>query len=575
MRTPKQLYPNERIIYKPELSYCIHCGEPLRMCNYLIWDKTVQTLNSVLSVASRPGFCADSQCSGHSMRLVSAEGQQIAPAGFSYGYDVLARIGWLRQERQDTYTEIQTELADQVQISQSHVRYLYQQVYLPLLACRERQYQACLAQAARQHGGLIIALDGLAPEGGEPQLWFIRELLTDLTLRSGWLSRFDQATFEAFLEPVAKLDWPILAVLSDKQKGLPEAIASVLPNSRHHFCHAHYLNNLADPLAQADSSFKVALRQSVRAEVGLLIRAENLSPEPQPAVLTVTGLLPAPSPPSADPQSSGIESEPSPPPSDKAVADAIVRQLLRHTRYLLTLKGRLPFRLAGIEIYQRLQAVASLSQELLAHRYDARLAHLCAGLQTALAPLASENYELNQAETWLRDIDAILDPDDPSAVTGQQVARQLRAYLDDLLTLTDLPSRLDAFRQHLDKVSTNYWPGLFHCYDIEELPRTNNNLESHFRDTQRRLLRTTGQKGLTRRTLQRTGAWELLPRPPTETRCLLALREVPMDQLALERDRLRQHQDRFRLHTRSIQRITSQFDKLRRQWLALAATSTG
>ena len=156
MRTPKVLYPDDRIIYKPELSTCLHCGEPLTMCNYLTWDKTVQTLDSVLSVASRPGFCADPQCAGHAMRLVSAEGQQIAPAGFGYGYDVLVRIGWLRQERQDTYAEIQAELMGQVQICESHVRYLYQQVYLPLLACRERQYQARLAQAARQHGGLII-----------------------------------------------------------------------------------------------------------------------------------------------------------------------------------------------------------------------------------------------------------------------------------------------------------------------------------------------------------------------------------------------------------------------------------
>jgi len=54
-------------------------------------------------------------------------------------------------------------------------------------------------------------------------------------------------------------------------------------------------------------------------------------------------------------------------------------------------------------------------------------------------------------------------------------------------------------------------PALFHCYDIQGLPRTNGDLESHFRDTQRRLLRTTGQKGQTRRALQRVGAWELLP----------------------------------------------------------------
>jgi len=573
MRTPKVLYPDERIIYKPELSECPHCGGPLVMCDYLSWDKTVQTLDAVLSVASRPGFCVDSACPGRHMRLLAAQGQQIAPRGSTYGYDVLARVGWLRQEHRDTYVEIQADLACRVQISESHVRYLYQQVYLPLLACCERQYWACLAQSAQQHGGLIISLDGLAPEGGEPQLWFIRELLTGLTLRSGWLSRFNQVTFEAFLEPLGQLDWPILAVLSDKQKTLPEAVAAVLPEARHHFCHSHYLKNLAEPLAKDDSAFNVELRKAVRGEVGLLIRAEKVSSTPQPAVLTVTGLLPD------HPQAASDTENPSTEllttaNSDAAVADTVVTQLLRHTRYLLTLKRRPPFRLAGIEAYQRLQGVIALSQELLVHRHDSRMACLNDGLQTALAPFAREYHELRQGETWLRSIDSILGPADASS-TGEQVAQQLRTYLDDLSTVPDLSPRLDTFRRHLDKVSSSYWPGLFHCYDIEGLPRTNNDLESHFRDTQRRLLRTTGQKGQTRRALQRVGAWELLPRPPTEARCLVALRETPMDQLAKEQKRLRRHQQRFCLHTRSIRRVNAQFDKLRKQWLALAATSTG
>jgi hypothetical protein len=574
MRTPKQLYFNERIIYKPELSACPHCGGSLVMSNYLSWDKTVQTLDGVLSVASRPGFCADPACPGHPMRLLSAEGQQIAPPDSTYGYDVLTRIGWLRQERRDAYAEIQADLADRVQISESHVRYLYQQVYLPLLACHERQYRVCLAQTAQRYGGLIITLDGLAPEGGEPQLWFIRALLCNLTLRSGWLSRFDQATFEAFLEPLAQLDWPILAVLSDKQKGLPEAVASVLPGARHHFCHSHYLKNLAEPLAEADSAFNVQLRQAVRAEVGLLIRAEQVTDTPQPALLTVTGLLPAP--PLPDPQA--VTSEPAPvvtPKSDASLAEEVVTHVLRHTRYLLTLKGRPPFRLAGIETYQRLQSVVTLAEELLAHRHDAHLARLHAGLQTALALFATEHQELQQGATWVRDIDRILTPPDDHPTTGEQVAQRLRTYLDDLLALPDLPPRLDTFRHHLNKVSTSYWPGLFHCYDIEGLPRTNNDLESHFRDTQRRLLRTTGQKGQTRRTLQRIGAWELLPRPPTEAHCLAALRHVPADQLAAEQQRLRQHRERFRLHTRSIRRVNVQFDQLRQQWFTIAATSTG
>lgn len=572
------------------------------MYNYLAWDKTIQTLDHVLSVASRPGHCAAPACLGHNTRLLSAEGQQISPPGFTYGYDVLVRIGWLRQERRDTYTEIHQDLINRVQISASHVRYLYQQVYLPLLACHERQDWARLAQAAQQYGGLIISLDGLAPEGGEPQLWFIRELLTGLSLRSGWLGRFDQTTFEAFLQPLSQLPWPVLAVLSDKQKGLVPAVAEVLPAALHQLCQAHYLKNLAEPLAAADAAFNVELRKAVRQEVGLLIRTEQPAQTDQPTdLLTMTGLLPDPPfgrppftastsspaetegtaipastalPPASEPLA--LEPEPAPSPDPEAtVATEVVGQLLRHTRYLLTLKGRPPFCLAGSETYQRLQAVVTFSAELLAHRHDPHLAHLHQGLQTALLPFAAEHQDLQQGATWLREVDHILEPADDQPSTSEHVAQQLRAYLDDLLSLSPLSPLLDAFRHHLDKVSTSYWPGLFHCYDLAGLPRTNNDLESHFRDSQRRLLRTTGQKGLTRRTLHRLGAWELLPRPATEATRLVALRQVSPDHLAEERQRLLQHRQRFRLHTRSMKQTKTQLDKLRQQWLALVATSSG
>jgi len=137
---------------------------------------------------------------------------------------------------------------------------------------------------------LLIALDGLAPEGGEPQLWFIRELTSALTWRSGWLSQQAHTTFEAFLQPLTQLEWPILAVLSDKQTGLMPAVTKVLPESRYQFCQAHYLRNLAAPLAEADAAFKVDLRKAVRQQVGDLIRKEPRATPAPLGVLTVTGL---------------------------------------------------------------------------------------------------------------------------------------------------------------------------------------------------------------------------------------------------------------------------------------------
>jgi hypothetical protein len=575
MRTPKRLYPEERIIYHPELLTCPHCGHLLVMWNYLSWNKTVQTLDRVLSIATRPGRCSQATCPGSCMRLVSAQAQQIAPVGSTYGYDVLVRIGWRRQHQHATYSEIHTELSSQLAISDSHVRYLYQHFYLPLLACHERQHRDHLAQIATQQGGLIVALDGLAPQGGEPQIWFIRELSSGLTLRSGWLCQQDQPTFEAFLEPLTHLEWPILAVLSDKQTGLVPAVAEVLPHSHHQFCQAHYLRNLAEPLAEADAAFKGELRKTVREQVGDVLRQEP-RPAPGPAgVLTVTGLLPSPLAKTTAPAS------PSPPPQDSRLsvpqsdADEVITQLVRHTRYLLTLKGRPPFRLAGIETYERLQHVARLSLDLLATRYESRLAQLYQGLQAALSPFAQTYQEFRQGAAWLRDLAYILAPLPARPLSAAHVAGQLRGYLDTVLRLPKGTPTLSECGLHLDKVSRSYWPGLFHCYDVPGLPRTNNALESCFRDTSRRLLRTTGQKGLTQRTLQRQGAWELLACPPTETQLLGALCQTPPEELAQERQRFAAHNQQFRLQSRSLRQTQAQFDQLRQRWSSLQPTGTG
>ena len=48
---------------------------------------------------------------------------------------------------------------------------------------------------------------------------------------------------------------------------------------------------------------------------------------------------------------------------------------------------------------------------------------------------------------------------------------------------------------HFRTVTASYWPGLFACYDVADLPRTNNDLE-HFFGTARYLeRRATGRKG--------------------------------------------------------------------------------
>jgi hypothetical protein len=198
-------------------------------------------------------------------------------------------------------------------------------------------------------------------------MWCLRELPSGVTVRRGWLSQQDQPTFDAFLQPLQHLEWPMLAVLSDTPKGLVPAVATVWPHSRHQCCPAHYLRHLAAPLAEADAAFQRERRKPVREQGGDLIRqAPRTAPGPA-GVLTVTGRLPSPlAPPTAPaaPHSTRRDT----PPVPEAEADAGIPQCVRHTRYLLTLKGRPPFRLAGIETSERRQHVAPCSLDLLAER---------------------------------------------------------------------------------------------------------------------------------------------------------------------------------------------------------------
>jgi hypothetical protein len=123
------------------------------------------------------------------------------------------------------------------------------------------------------------------------------------------------------------------------------------------------------------------------------------------------------------------------------------------------------------------------------------------------------------------------------------------------------------------KTTRSYAPGLFHCYDVPGLPRTNNDRESDFRDLGRRLLRTTGQKGLTLRTIQRQGAWELLSHPNTLHETIRVVSQIVPYKFQDERLRIRQHRNRFRLHTRSPLLANRQLAHLEHIWNSIPENS--
>jgi len=78
--------------------------------------------------------------------------------------------------------------------------------------------------------------------------------------------------------------------------------------------------------------------------------------------------------------------------------------------------------------------------------------------------------------------------------TGAAVKRRLHGLLGAMRQHQAKARTLAPAVGHFLKVSRSYWPGLFHCYSIPALPRTNNELEQFFGAYRYHERRATGRK---------------------------------------------------------------------------------
>ena len=82
----------------------------------------------------------------------------------------------------------------------------------------------------------------------------------------------------------------------------------------------------------------------------------------------------------------------------------------------------------------------------------------------------------------------------PKELSAQAVRRQYQAHLRALRRQSARAGASRPALRHFLKVTASYLPGLFHCYEVPDLPRTNNALEQLFGSTRHHERRCTGRK---------------------------------------------------------------------------------
>jgi hypothetical protein len=112
-------------------------------------------------------------------------------------------------------------------------------------------------------------------------------------------------------------------------------------------------------------------------------------------------------------------------------------------------------------------------------------------IDAALAATADLWPPVRMVFGWVHRAAQILGTENIDAGTAR---RQLGGLLGAMARHRGRGGDLSDAVDHFGKVSRSYWSGLFHCYEVDDLPRTNNALEQFFGSHRYHERRATGRK---------------------------------------------------------------------------------
>jgi hypothetical protein len=134
--------------------------------------------------------------------------------------------------------------------------------------------------------------------------------------------------------------------------------------------------------------------------------------------------------------------------------------------------------------------------------------------------------EVRTAFGWIRRLAAVLA--NKKGLGAAAVRRRYRGLTAALARHRKSLGALAEASDHFRKVTKSYWPGLFRCYDVSGLPRTNNELEQFFGSYRYHERRCSGRKVACPGTVVR-GSVRLVAAAATRLRAIDAAELIPSD----------------------------------------------
>jgi hypothetical protein len=452
-RTRSRPRPTRAQTLTPVTTHCPACGHRL-WADYAN-HRTVTTLDAVLRLTLDIRRCPHLGCPRYRRPYRPQAEAHFALPHHEFGLDVLALVGRLRHAEHRSVPEIHGELTRRgVTLAERTVSNLLDR-YDELKALSTADPQR-LGPLLRDQGRVVLALDGLQPDVGHEVLWVLRDCLSGEVLLARSLLSATAKDLGALLAEVRDaLPVPITGVISDGQESIRNACAQTLPGVPHQLCQFHYLREAAKPIHEADRHAKKERKQRVRGIRKLERAAEG---------------------------------------EDDAEAE-IVRGYCAAVRAALTDDGLPPLAAPGLRLHERLSRIAASLDRVAAQAgsLPGGLRKLRQLLRRGLEETAGLWPEVRAAYRWVRQVARVLknQTQQPAVAVRRQLAGVLGAMRQAAAKAGGtVAEQLLRFA----KVTKSYWPGLFVCYDVADVPRTNNDLEQLFGSQRYHERRSSGRK---------------------------------------------------------------------------------
>ncbi len=238
---------------------CPLCSSRLRH-EFNDGGRKVTTMKGSLWVVTNYYSCINLECEMHKA-FPAAYHSTLLRKQFSL--DVWAKVIQHYFKHHINYSTIVELMWDdwEVSISRGTVRNICQ--YFEMAG--KQYHDEKVLKEVQEMGKIVLSLDGAQPVKKEPSLWVFSDRLTGNVLLATNLESAPANVLSELFQRIEELyGVPIIAVISDKQKNILNAVKQFNPELPHGYCHYHFLNHVVELIISKDSHLRKILRKSVK-----------------------------------------------------------------------------------------------------------------------------------------------------------------------------------------------------------------------------------------------------------------------------------------------------------------------